>query len=216
MGAGVTPASSGRPDEAERDGLGTRDRILVAAATMLGEDPTARLSVRGVAARAGVSVGSLRHFFPTQRQLLDTVVAGLAALELPDDPLADRSRSASDRLLTALQLVLAEVGAGEQARRHVSSLHAAYVASPPGEDAEHAFHALERLSLGRIEGWLAGLREEGVALREGVDDVETAARFLLTVLNGLALERALPGAPARVAGEEVALRIAVEAVLATG
>ena len=31
----------------------TRQRILIAAATMLGEDPTPRLSARQVAARAG-------------------------------------------------------------------------------------------------------------------------------------------------------------------
>ena len=212
--AAMTPADPGRPGRSEQDGLGTRDRILVAAATMLGEDPTARLSVRAVAARAGVSVGSLRHFFPTQRQLLDTVVAGLATLELPDDPLADRSRGAGERLVAALQLVLAEVGAGERARRHLSSLHGAYVASPPGEDAEHTFHALERLSLGRVEGWLTRLGEEGAGLRDGLD-VEVAARFLLTVLDGLALERALPGAGARVVGEEATLRIAVTGVLAS-
>jgi len=69
----------------------TRQRILIAAATMLGENPTARLSVRAVAARAGVSTGSLRHFFPTQRALIDTVVAGLYDLELPEDPMSDRS-----------------------------------------------------------------------------------------------------------------------------
>jgi len=45
----------------------SRDRILIAAAGMIGEDPAARLSVRAVAARAGVSTGSLRFHFPTQR-----------------------------------------------------------------------------------------------------------------------------------------------------
>ena len=60
------------------DEPGTRDKILIAAATMLGEDPTARLSVRAVATRAQVSTGSLRHFFPTQRDLIDTVKIGRA------------------------------------------------------------------------------------------------------------------------------------------
>lgn len=50
--------------DAETKEPGTRDKILIAAATMLGENPTARLSVRAVAARAQVSTGSLRHFFP--------------------------------------------------------------------------------------------------------------------------------------------------------
>lgn len=94
----------------------TRDRILIAAATMLGEDPTARLSVRGVAARAGVSTGSLRHFFPTQRELVETVVAGLYDIEIPDDPIYDTERTPADRLVACLRLLLAEFGAGDRAR----------------------------------------------------------------------------------------------------
>lgn len=189
----------------------TRDKILVAAATMLGEDPTARLSVRAVAARAGVSVGSLRHFFPTQRLLVDTVVAGLASLEVPDDPMGDVASSPSERLVACLQLLLSEVGAGEQARANLTSLHRAWVASPPDADSEHAFLALERLAVHRVSAWLAVLRDEG-ALVPG--DLEQQARFLLTVVNGLSLERALPGAQARLPHDLATLEIAVAAVVA--
>ncbi len=42
----------------------TRDKILVAAATMLGEEPTSRLSVRTVAKRAGVSAGLATPLLP--------------------------------------------------------------------------------------------------------------------------------------------------------
>lgn len=188
----------------------TRDKILIAAATMLGEDPTARLSVRAVAARAGVSVGSLRHFFPTQRELIDTVVAGLHSLDVPDDPMDDAGSSPSDRLVGCLQAMLAEVGGGEQARDYVSSLHRAYVASPPDPESEHTFHALERLAVQRLVRWLTTLRDEG-ALARG--DVEQQARFLLTIVNGLALERALPGAQARLTYERDTLRLAVSAVV---
>ena len=188
----------------------TRDKILIAAATMLAEDPTARLSVRAVAARAGVSVGSLRHFFPTQRELVDTVVAGLHSLDVPDDPMDDASSSPPDRLVGCLQALLAEVGAGQQARDHVSSLHRAYVASPPDPESEYTFHSLERLGVQRVVRWLTTLREEG-ALATG--DIEQQARFLLTVVNGLALERALPGAQARLAHERETLWLAVSAVV---
>lgn len=188
----------------------TRDRILIAAATMLAEDPTARLSVRAVAARAGVSVGSLRHFFPTQRELLDTVISGLLSLDVPDDPMNDVSSSPSERLVRCLQALLAQIGAGEQAREHVSSLHRAYVASPPDPDSEHAFHSLERLGVQRVVRWLTTLAEEE-ALVAG--EIEQQARFLLTVVNGLALERALPGAQARIALERDTLGLAVSAVV---
>lgn len=188
----------------------TRDKILVAAATMLGEDPTARLSVRAVAARAGVSVGSLRHFFPTQRELLDTVITGLQALDVPDDPMSDDSSSPSDRLTACLQLLLAESGSGQQARDYLGSLYRSYVASPPDAEAQRTFDALERLAVDRVVRWLAVLRDEG-ALAAG--EIERQARFLLTVVNGLALERALPGAQARIVHEHDTLALAVSTLV---
>lgn len=188
----------------------TRSKILIAAATMIGEDPTARLSVRGVAARAGVSTGSLRHFFPTQRELIDTVVEGLQSLDLPEDPIADHSKEPAERLEGCLHLLLASIGSGASARQNWAALHDAYVAVPVAGDAEHTFLAMERLAVDRVERWLSVLRLEGV-LQDG--SPEEHARFLLTVVNGLALERALPGAPARTAFERASLRLAVAAVL---
>jgi AcrR family transcriptional regulator len=188
----------------------TRDKILIAAATMLGEDPTARLSVRAVAARAGVSTGSLRHFFPTQRALIDEVVARLHEVDVPDDPMQDLTRTPAERLLACLRLLLSQVGTGERARNHWGALYNAYVASPPSEDDSHAFLALEQLSVHRVMRWLSALRDDG-ALAPG--ELEHHARFLLTVLNGLLTERALPGDLARLEFEERTLTAATSAVL---
>lgn len=194
---------SAGPDEP-----GTRDKILIAAATMLAENPTARLSVRAVAARAQVSTGSLRHFFPTQRVLVDTVIAGLYELDIPDDPIRDHSRTPNERLLACLQLLLAQVGAGEQARQHWKAMYDAYVASPPGDDEAATYFALERMGRRRIERWLTVLVEEGA-----VPPLETEpiARFLMTVLNGLITERALPADARQVQTETETLRTAVRA-----
>ncbi|SES36537.1 TetR/AcrR family transcriptional regulator [Lentzea albida] len=188
----------------------TRDKILIAAATMLGEDPTARLSVRAVATRAGVSTGSLRHFFPTQRALIDEVVARLHEVDLPDDPMQDLTRTPSERLVACLQLVLSQVGTGEQARNHWGSLYNAYVASPASEDDSHVFLALEQFAVHRVVRWLAALHDEG-ALAPG--ELEHHARFLLTVVNGLLTERALPGDLARLEFEERTLTTAASAIL---
>ncbi|NVN49913.1 TetR/AcrR family transcriptional regulator [Mycolicibacterium hippocampi] len=188
----------------------TRDKILIAAATMLGEDPTSRLSVRAVAARAGVSAGSLRHFFPTQQALIDTVIAGLYDLDIPDDPMQDTTSDPGDRLVACLQLLLSQVGTGERAREHWRAVHDAYVASPPSADATHAFLALERLNVDYIARWLSTLRDEG-ALAPG--DLDVKARFLSTVVNGLAFERALPGDRERLAFEVHTLRTAADSVL---
>lgn len=188
---------------------GTRDRILIAAATMLGEDPTARLSVRAVAARAQVSTGSLRHFFPTQRALIDTVIAALYDVDIPDDPIHDHTRTPAERLIAALRLMLAQVGTGDRARRHWGALHEAYVASTPSDDAAATFLALERMGRHRIERWLTTLIDEG-AIPGGA--VEQRARFLATVLDGLVARRALPAEALQVEIETETLRIAVRAV----
>lgn len=187
----------------------TRDKILIAAATMLGENPTARLSVRAVAARAQVSTGSLRHFFPTQRALVETVVAGLYDLEIPDDPINDHSLSPTERLTACLRLLLAQVGVGDRARAQWAALYEAYAASPPSEDEAATYLALERMGRHRIEQWLTTLIEEG-AIPGG--RIEQRARFLATVTTGLMTERALPSDALRVESEAESLRLAVHAV----
>ncbi|GEK22036.1 TetR/AcrR family transcriptional regulator [Cellulomonas xylanilytica] len=188
----------------------TRDKILIAAASMLGENPTARLSVRSVAARAGVSTGSLRHFFPTQQALVDTVVAGVYDVEIPGDPIRDLDTPPADRLVACLQQVLALVGTGEKARQSWRSVHDAYLATAPSQDAATTYVALERLGRRRFERWLAILADEG-ALPPGDD--EKRARFLMTVVNGLAAERALPADGPRLAFEAATLRMAVHAIV---
>lgn len=187
----------------------TRDKILIAAATMLAEDPTARLSVRAVAARAQVSTGSLRHFFPTQRDLIDTVVAALYSLEIPDDPINDHTKTPHERLEACLRLLLAQVGVGEQARKQWGALYDAYVASPPSDDEAATYIALERLNRRRIEQWLGILVDEG-AIPEG--KIEERARFLETMLVGLMTERALPTQTVLIETEAETLRLAVHAV----
>lgn len=188
----------------------TRSKILIAAATMLGENPTARLSVRAVAARARVSTGSLRHFFPTQRELVETVVAAMYDLKIPDDPFTDRSLSPTERLVACLQLLLAQVGTGERARRQWGSLYETYVADAPSDDEAATYLALERMGRHRIEQWLTVLVEEGATYG---GRIEERARFLSTVTNGLMTERALPSDIVRLDSEKESLQLAVHAVM---
>lgn len=190
--------------------LSTRHRILVAAATMLGEDAAARLSVRAVAARAGVSTGSLRYHFPTQQELREAVLAGIYGLVASDDPIHDRSRSPRDRLVACLRQVLAPAGAGQQARAAFGKVYEAFIAPEPTEDVRQAHLGMEREGRRRTEYWLSVLVDEGV-LPAG--DNARRAKFLLTVLNGLSLERALPAGDSLLADETNTLYLAVDGVL---
>lgn len=191
-------------------GSGTREKILIAAATMLGEDATARLSVRAVAARAGVSTGSLRHFFPTQQELIDAVVAVIHEVEIEGDPITDLSLPADERLLACLQQFLTYVGTGERARDVWRGVYRAYIEQVPSADAAAVYVSLEREGQRRIEGWLRALADEGALPADGI---ERHARFLSALLNGLSIERALPADTTRHVREIEVLASAVRAVL---
>jgi AcrR family transcriptional regulator len=192
--------------------VGSREKILRAAAEMIAEDMTATLSVRAVAARAGVSTGSLRFHFPTQRALQDAVLARIYEHVFPDDPIRDRTLPARDRLVNCLRQVLASAGVGEEARRAWGAAYEAFIAPEPTEEVRTAYLAYERASAGRVEYWLGVLADEGVLSHE---DRTRQVKFLLTVLNGLSIERALPACESILRTETETLYAAVDCVLGT-
>ncbi len=191
-------------------GTGSRERVLAAAASMLAEDVTARLSVRAVAARAGVSTGSLRFHFPTQRALQDAVLDRIYGQVFSDDPIHDRSLPARDRLVNCLRQVLAPAGVGEQAREAWTKAYQTYIASEPTQEVRATYLALERGGWRRVEYWLSVLADEGALPRE---DHARRVRFLLTVLNGLSIERALPAEDSILRSETETLYAAADCVL---
>ncbi|MFC8840820.1 TetR/AcrR family transcriptional regulator [Streptomyces griseoincarnatus] len=193
--------------------MDTRERILKAAAEMIAEDVTAKLSVRAVAARAGVSTGSLRFHFPTQRALQDSLLARIYGHLLPGDPIQDRSLPPRERLLNCLRQVLALTGTNEEARAAWGATYRAFIEPEPTEPVRAAYLGLEREAERRVEHWLAVLVEEG-ALPPG--DHTCNVRFLLTVLNGLSFERAMPTRESVLVAETQTLDAAVDQVFSTG
>ncbi|MDN5917918.1 MAG: TetR/AcrR family transcriptional regulator [Pseudonocardia sp.] len=190
--------------------LGSRDKVLLAAMTMFGEDPGARLSVRAVASRAGVSTGSLRYHFPTQRELQDEVLTRIYDLVVTDERIHDSTVPARDRLVGCLRQVLTRVGVGTQARDGMRKVVEEFVAPEPTEELHAAYLAIEREVRRRLEYWLTVLTNEG-ALPDG--DNTRRARFLITVVNGLGLERALPAEDSILQSETDTLYTAVDCVL---
>ncbi|GAB3732315.1 TetR/AcrR family transcriptional regulator [Nocardiopsis nanhaiensis] len=194
-----------------RPPLSTRERILAAAAAILAEDGiTARLTVRAVAARAGVSIGSMRHHFPTQQELRDQVMERVGDWLAPAEWMRDTSLPGRERLLRCLRQVLARSGTGQQARDAMVAAVNAFVAVEQTDQVREAHLSIERDSQRRFEGWLNTLSEEGLL---SPDDIPRNARFLGTVLNGLSLQRAFPTIDALAEAEEQTLQVAVSAVL---
>ncbi|MBB4689718.1 TetR/AcrR family transcriptional regulator [Amycolatopsis jiangsuensis] len=194
----------------EETGASSRDKVLRAAMAMFGEDQGARLSVRAVAARAGVSTGSLRYHFPTQRALQDAVLAGIYDAVSPGDRIHDRTAPARDRLIDCLRQVLTLAGVGDQARAAWREVFTAYIEPEPTDENRAAYLAIDREAHRRVEYWLTVLRDEG-SLAEG--DNARRARFLVTVLNGLSIARSLPSENSILATETETLHAAVDHVL---
>lgn len=176
---------------------------------MLGEGPEAALSVRAVAARAGVSTGSLRHHFPTQRELMDEMLAKVYDLVMPEDGLRATDVPARTRLFDSLTGLLApRESAG--AREAWVKVHERYIAVEPTQAIRAEYRAMHRVVRRRLEASLLALEEEG-AVPPG--DVRRRAHFLLTVVNGVSVEQALPGGEERIADGIEALRAAVDCVV---
>lgn len=192
------------------EGLSSRDKILWAAATMLGEEPATTPSVRAVAARAGVSTGSVQHHFPTQRELMDEVLVLIYDLVLPDDSVHDSSIPARDRLVGSLQRLLSLTVEGLDPRDAWGQAFDRYVRPAPTDAAREEYLASERELRRRIEYCLTVLQGEG-ALAPG--DNSRRARFLHTVVSGLSIAQAFPAETSPLATELEVLRAAADYVL---
>lgn len=194
------------------DGLDTRARILRAACELAKAGHGTRISVRAVATRAGVGLGTLRYHFPTQRGLLDAVLSSIYEEALPDERIRDSTVPPHERLVECLRQFLAPVGIDGQAREVWAGLFHAFIDPATPHDSRAAYLDMERQALGRVESWLSILVEEG-SLAAG--DNAARARFLMTVINGLALQRALPSETTKLEDELEVLHHAIDSLTGT-
>ncbi|WP_313815705.1 TetR family transcriptional regulator [Citricoccus sp.] len=167
----------------------TRDRIVAAATAIVVEGLETRPSVRAVAARAGVGASTLRHHFPTQRELLETVWQKMFSDQYPDERIHDTSVPARERLLECLLNLLTPIGEGVQAREFWVQLLRSFEGIVSNSRTKSALADFSRGADARVESWLDVLDAEG-AVAPG--DRSRRVLFLLTVVDGLAIGRALP------------------------
>ncbi|MFB0833639.1 TetR/AcrR family transcriptional regulator [Arthrobacter halodurans] len=161
-------------------GRSTRDRILDAVLETIVDQGAHGLSIRGVAAAAGLSAGAVQHLFPTREGLLQAAMDRVAE-EFTARLLAaiDPTRDAVGNLRSAA-LLLGGVGAGARRATVVWLAFTAMACTDPGLARAH------REAWARLEDGLAVL----VARVDPGADPLLAAQ-LLAQLDGLAIARAL-------------------------
>jgi AcrR family transcriptional regulator len=166
------------------DPAGRRHHIAEAVWRVVRRDGLDGASVRAVAREAGLSMGSLRHYFGTQSELLifamrmviDRIAQRVTSLQIPDDP----RRAAETVLLELLPL--------DDERRAENEVWLAFTARSLVDPAlralrDEAYDLLRDACLGWVRLLVAPARSP-------VDvDVETDRLFAL--LDGLAVHAAM-------------------------
>lgn len=188
--------------------MSTRDRILSAATSMM-QEGAPRLSVRAVAARAGVGASTLRHHFPTQRDLVNAALTATYDAAMPDERIRDTTLPPRDRLRECLRRLLDPFATSAEARDTWTNLLRTFAEAESDPNTGAGYDVLVEQAMRRVAAWLTILEDEGV-LPPG--DTARRADFLLTVIDGLSIARALPPSDTRLEEETKTLAFAVDAV----
>ena len=186
----------------------TRERILASVTTMMREGAE-RLSVRAVAAHAGVGASTLRHYFPTQRDLINAALTATYDAAMPDERIRDTSVPPRERLRECLWRLFEPFGTVEEAFATWQALFRAFPGADTTPDARAGYELIVAQAERRVAAWLAILEAEG-ALAPG--DTARRTHLLLTVVDGLTIERALPHRDEYLAEQAATLAFAVDAV----
>ncbi|WP_277212671.1 TetR/AcrR family transcriptional regulator [Isoptericola croceus] len=190
--------------------MSRRDAILRVAREMASREGIGSLTVRAVSAAAGIGVGTLRHYFPSQRELVDAVVADMVEGMLDESVVSDRSVAPGDRLAHAVLQFLPASGADDGQLDAWFAFYVSALSTQPSEHARRVLEASVTTSHEHMRRWLGMLVDEGVLEVASVADTSST---LIALVNGLALEALTPGSPVTVADARRLAEAAARAVV---
>jgi AcrR family transcriptional regulator len=162
-----------------------RGEIVAAARRLLAEQGPHALSVRHVAAAAGIGASTLRHYFPTQAALRGAVAEELLRAQVADLRIGDSSVPAVDRLSECLDQFLPPDDERVPELAGWLSAYAAAAGPDPAPESQRVLGMIVREGRARVDSWLTVLDAEG-SLR-GDLDLDQARRLLLATLDGVCL-----------------------------
>lgn len=207
-GEGRWPAA--RPDR--------REQILTAGAELLAEGGPGAVSVRAVAARAGLGASTVRYWFPSQQELSLALASRTLTGVLEDRRIMETAVPPAERLAECMAQFLPSADTPQE---HVAAqVHGwlAFVTASAGPGATAVGTALytqmSTTTRERVEAWLHQLADEGALAEE--DAVSGAAQALLTRVDGLMLSLVLPGSIVTLTAAHELLRRDAEHLLTSG
>ncbi|QSB13146.1 TetR family transcriptional regulator [Natronosporangium hydrolyticum] len=168
---------------------GRREQILRAAGEIATERGMSALSVRAVADRAGIGASTLRHYFPTQRALLDAVAGLTLNAQLSDLRITDRSVPPAERLTECLAQFLPPTDHDRLGLEQWLALYAAALGPERTDQARQLLSAFTAHARHRVDAWFEVLAEEGAL---PAADLPRHATVLLALIDGLCLQLLTP------------------------
>lgn len=172
--------------------MSRRTEIVQAAKEIAFSAGMADVTVRNVATHVGIGASTLRYYFPTQRQLLETVLREVFDAQLGDLRIDDRSVSPGVRLTECMQQFLPSTSSDIPQLRGWLAGYSAVLDTGADVDGVSAVTTFSDQARSRVTRWLSLLQSEGVPV---LTDSRQAATILLAAVNGLALELVTPGTP---------------------
>lgn len=167
-----------------------REHILDAGAQVVTEKGLGGVTVRAVAAGAGVGMGTLRHYFPTQRDLHVAVAERVLDDRIQDFDIADTALPPEERLVRCVLQFLPE----DESERHLVEVWFGLYrhAIDPGASstAQGFLEVTTRRSHTRLTAWLEQLADEGAVEPHRIAE---SALLLSALLSGACLEILTPG-----------------------
>ncbi|WP_405840329.1 TetR/AcrR family transcriptional regulator [Streptomyces platensis] len=160
-----------------------QEEILAAALRLTYEQGVGALSVRSVAAAAGVGATTLRHYFPSQADLYQAVASRLVTSVLSDLDITDDSRDPAARLYDCLAQFVPQPTEQTQSLTGWAELHRLALGGDAG--VVEILKSGRRASKEALLRWFGVLADQGHTARA---DINTHATHALTLIDGLNLD----------------------------
>lgn len=173
------------------DAAQRREAVVDAVLRLAAREGLHRVSLRTVAAESGLNIGSVRHYFEGQRELVRFAMRSVidrvtSRLEHRRAALPERAARTPDELLTERAAFLAELLPLDGPRRRENAVLLEFLV------AARTDAGLDDLAHEAVEGVRA--LAAGVLAAIGVTDVEAEAQRLAALIDGLVLRCVLqPG-----------------------
>ncbi|GFE38221.1 TetR/AcrR family transcriptional regulator [Streptomyces tubercidicus] len=160
-----------------------QEEILAAALRLTHEQGVGALSVRSVAAAAGVGATTLRHYFPSQADLYQAVASRLVTNVLSDLDITDDSRDPAARLYDCLAQFVPQSNEQMQALTSWAELHRLALGGDAG--VTEILKSGRRASKEALLRWFNTLADQG---HVAPTDIDAHITHALTLIDGLNLD----------------------------